>query len=282
VKNQRPAKKKQRRARPQPQQGHAPPNGQVDMTTAPNLYNLETPHREQGDKPKSAQDTDARQSNQGATTPYRRIDKLNIALTLLFSFVVAVFTVFSTYYSSKQWEGIKQSLADAKETREIENRAWVNAESAELMKPIELPPNSRFSLFLNVTVKNTGASVATDGIAFFHVLPNWTPILSRDWNKPCETVDTQRAANEASDSSPWPVGFVLVPGQATKMPIGTSSDDITPEKAREGGFYVLGCITYKDQFNVMRQTRFCFRPASAIRDPSNVAFEVCNAFQGAS
>jgi hypothetical protein len=204
-------------------------------------------------------------------------------LPIIISALVLIAIAVQAYIYKKQWEAMRDALDEARMSRESGNRPWVNAESVELMKPIELPPSSRFSIFLNVTVKNTGTSVASDGIAFFHAMPNSTEILSREWNKPCETVDTQRDAIKASSQyNPWMVGFVLVPGQSTKLPIGASSDNISPDQARAGDFYVLGCMTYKDQFNTMHRTRFCFRPTSAIDDPANVTFGVCNAFQEAT
>jgi len=208
--------------------------------------------------------------------------------------VLAFFTlmaiVFQAYIYTRQWDAMRKqseimsaSIEEGIKTRELDNRAWVNAERAELIKPIDIPPAHRFSIFLNITVRNTGPSVAADGIAFIYALPNLTTILSRDWNKPCETTLTQRAAIEANRQyNPWPVGFVLVPGQTAILPIGTSSDDITPEQAKAGDYYVLGCATYRDQFGKMHTTRFCFRPIKETGNgPTGFHFEICNAFQSA-
>lgn len=194
--------------------------------------------------------------------------------------VMAAFTglIFLTYIASDYFLWSQMRLSQ--DALHASQRPWVNAASATLMKPLELPPK-RFSVFLNVVMRNSGVSVATDGIAFFYVAPNATETLDRTWKKPCETVDSQREAMRASHQV-WSTGFVLVPGESATLPIGTFSDDVPLDSIAAGLFYILGCATYSDSFGMPHRTRFCFMPTGPVTDPAKVTFKVCNAFQEAT
>ena len=132
-------RQKQTKAKAQPQQGHAPSGGQLVTSHAPAVDQINRPQDGQQYEPEAEQRSNERPGQHQSSKPYRRIDKLNIGLTLLFSGLVVLFTGISTYYSSKQWEAVKQSLVDARETREIENRAYVVVKGIELLRaPIKL------------------------------------------------------------------------------------------------------------------------------------------------
>jgi hypothetical protein len=168
--NQKPTKAKQGRPKPQPQQGHSPSNSQVVRADAPALDNLEAPHTEQGNKPHAAQRADARESQQEATRPYRRIDKLNIALTLFFSFVIVVFTGVSTYYSSKQWEVMDRTI-------QIENRAYVSVHKGSLGKELKVGEPASAVVFLVHKGNNPGMKARVESSIKFVDAPIPEPMM---------------------------------------------------------------------------------------------------------
>jgi len=183
-----------------------------------------------------------------------------------------------------------QRSADTAQEQLINSeRPWANAEALEDVKLTFTPPGlvvreSQFTVFANVAIKNTGSSVASNGIAFIYAEPNETLILMQEWDRPCETVETQKAAMNLPNArkyGPWPVGFVLTPGDTTVLPEATTARNISYQEVLDGMFYILGCASYRDHFGIAHRTRFCFQPTTRVTDLSRVTFRICNAFQEA-
>lgn len=239
--NRKPTKTKKPQPKPEPQQGHSPSNIQVSRADSAPLNNLQSPHPEQSHKPQTTQGAVERQPNQEAAKPYRRIDKLNIILTLLFSGVVAIFAGISTYYSSKQWEGIKQSLADARATRNLENRAWVVFKETQNKEPISKTQPTTITVIL----QNMGATPAVN--ARVEVTMKYAPQEPETFVTPPD--ETMRGR------------YVLPPGKEfpvyVKLPALTDEDYFL---LTHGGYkyYLWGIVEYEDIFNETHRTRFCY------------------------
>ena len=211
---------------------------------------------------------------------YRSFAWMRRWLPIIFNGLIVVVVAVQAYIYKRQSDLMSVAIHESVETRELENRPWVNAESAELMQPMELPPRP-LSLYLRVTMKNFGTAAALDAMPYIHALPNSRVILSRSSNKACDRVEEQRKTVEEKDPhNPWPA-FALAPGQVTKLELATFSQEITAEQARAGDFYVLGCVTYKGLFRKLYRTSFCFKPTSKVEDPAYIVFEICNRFQKA-
>jgi hypothetical protein len=247
--NKKPTKTKQPHPKPQPQQGHAPSSSQVVRADAPPLNHLQSPNAEQGDKPQPAQNTGASQNDQDAAKPYRRIDKLNIILTLLFTAAITIFTGFSTFYSSKQWDGIKQSLEDARETREVENRAYVSVKTASLVT--ELKPGEPATVTIDYVNKGdtpalkAGAHVEMDFLA----------------KRVSEPLPDNSATTMVSSGVIHTDGVV-----GSDLSIPPVSEEVFTQ-FMEGRLllYVWGTVRYEDVFGKTHKTQFCFlrRPTGA-------------------
>jgi hypothetical protein len=160
---------------------------------------------------------------------------------------------------------------------QVSERAWVNAESIEILtSTVPGIGSDDLSIGARIAMKNTGKSTATDGFARMRIEPNDVKTPTKEWKRACQDIEPFRAAVE-SGSTPWPVGFVLAPGQSAPQVVGDTLRGLTADKMANG-YYILGCTTYKDQFDT-RRTTFCFQPNEP-SDPSK-GFTVCNGFQEA-
>ena len=153
-------------------------------------------------------------------------------------------------------------------------RPWITAQSVELIKPLLFPPNHRFNLEVKIILKNTGTSVATDGLAMPDAEPDYTAIISRNIHNSCDYANDMRLTK--AKNTPWETGFVLAPGDTVPVPATMGSDNISPDQIGRGQFYVLGCVIYADQYRIWHHTQFCFQPDAPVNDPANIKFRICD------
>lgn len=191
--------------------------------------------------------------------------------------LLAVYTAYTIkmYCTNKTAAGAAQDAAHtADQTLRMAYRPWVTAQSVTLLEPLTFPPQHRFNLKVVVNLKNTGTSVATDGIAMPDAEPDFTAIISKNVHRSCDTANGFRST-KARDT-PWETGFVLAPGDVLAVPATMGSDDISPEQIGKGQFYILGCVIYSDQYKTWHHTQFCFQPDSPVLDPSKIVFRLCD------
>ena len=150
----------------------------------------------------------------------------------------------------------------AEDTLRMAYRPWVNADSAELVGALRHPPHARFTLQVNLYLKNTGTSVAVDGLMMSWAIPDFTPAMSANIDKAWKEIENMRRVKQ--EGTPWETGFVLNPGGILECPVTMGSDDISYEQVARGDFYILGCIFYGDQFGTIHRTQFCFRPTQGV------------------
>ena len=239
--SQRQTKNKQRNAKRQPQQSHAPSAGQMVRADAPTLDNLKPPQPEEEQKPQPAKHSYLSENHQHSASPYRRIEKLNIVLTLIFSGAVAIFTAFSTYYSSKQWQAVMESLKDAKETREIENRAWVIVTGANMAREMKVgePP------IVSFVMANKGNTPARN-------VRVTSEVQIRDSPVPDGASVTVRGSMSAATIAPDAE-------VATFAPSNVVLDESTFAAVSKGQkhLYAWGVLQYEDIFGKAHVTSYC-------------------------
>ncbi|MFL6333249.1 MAG: hypothetical protein ACJ754_07915 [Pyrinomonadaceae bacterium] len=244
--NQKPTKTKQGTAKPQTQQSHSPAGSKVVRADPLALDSLQPPNPEKGNKPQPTQDAGAGQSDQKISKPYSRIETTNIALSLIFSFAIVVFTAFSTYYSSKQWEGLQQSLTDARETRELENRSYLFVKGANVGG--ELKEGGRVAALL--TFANAGQSPAQNVSVWVNVdfknspVPEPMPMFPDD------------ATQEPSYGVVGPQGEMNITSYYKGV---LTADKVGLINQRAETLYAWGIIEYDDIFQKRRKTEFCLR-----------------------
>ncbi|HEY5065630.1 MAG TPA: hypothetical protein VIJ04_12510 [Xanthobacteraceae bacterium] len=141
-------------------------------------------------------------------------------------------------------------------------RPWVIADSIVFARPISYTAD-RYDIQLNLMLKNTGPSIATDVFTVMRLEENLTTTLETNWNKTDE--DLRDRKENVIKQSKWPLGIVLAPGQFTPQPFGFGGPADKPGsppavKIRGRAYYFLGLIEYKDQFGLTHKTRFAFNP----------------------
>jgi hypothetical protein len=191
-----------------------------------------------------------------------------LALTILYGTMLFVLTGAYLYFL----QNLRfDKVANAAPTKTNDpNRPWVNAESVTLVKPLLSPPEGRFYLLVDVALKNTGQSAAVDGLIMAVVEADYTPTLSKNVRRACDSAREMQEVKEKN--TPWETGFVLAPGNTLTLPIGMGSDSISPEQIRAGQFYVLGCVVYRDEAKASHHTQFCFAPIGPITDQAKIGF----------
>jgi hypothetical protein len=186
------------------------------------------------------------------------------------TFVLAFFAALSAWIFYRQLDEMHQTLIQSQ-------RPWVNAEKFDAHR-MTLPPVGRFTIYGDVTMRNSGVSIARDGWVAMVAKANGYSDLKKEWDDACKTVSTSIKAGNA-----WPIGFVLDPNQSTQLPHSIQAD-FTAQQLRNG-FYLLGCAKYIDQFGILHTTRFCFRPDREVYGADGsvnpLEFQVCNGFQSA-
>jgi hypothetical protein len=158
----------------------------------------------------------------------------------------------------------------AKNTLQMAHRPWVTAQGIDLARPLEYPPQNRFHLQVNVILKNTGTSVTISGLAMAFAKPDDSRVLSTEIREIYESTKQMQTTKEKS--TPWETGFVLGPGSTLTMPMSMGADNISRDQVVQGRFYIIGCILYRDQFNISHRTQFCFQPEGAINNSSDFRF----------
>lgn len=186
----------------------------------------------------------------------------------------------------------EQQANIAADTLKKSQRPWVNAESF-MLDTHTYPPQGRFYIQGELTVKNTGPSIATEGWVMISAAPHFDRRwLAQHWDNACQAIDQLKIADSNETKRkvgdgipPPPYGFVLAPNQETKIELGAGSDDIDANDVTNRGFSVLGCIKYKDQFLMEHTTRFCFTPFTKSGEKfaanGEYTFWVCNGLQTA-
>jgi hypothetical protein len=244
-------KTKQDDAKHQAQKSYLPAGSKVIRPDALDLGDLQPPDAKHGDEPDSAQGTNAGHNQPKAAKPFGRVEKLNIALTLFFSFWVVVFTGISTYYSSKQWEGMRnqlgamsQQLKQAEETRAVENRAYLSVQEVRLDTPIRagIAPSA------HILYVNNGKTPAVNARASFCLEVVDNPLHGRLTFQGCPGDEIQIA---------------LLPGSPTRF-IPTRNRPLSDEEVRgivsdTKRLYIWGFVEYMDMFGVHQRYEFCNR-----------------------
>ncbi|MGA2337734.1 MAG: hypothetical protein WA383_21865 [Terriglobales bacterium] len=95
------------------------------------------------------------------------------------------------------------------------------------------------------TVKNYGLSPALHSA--FPSEPAYAPMESGETKTKIEQACTR---GDVLTTDPEGHGYTLFPGSS-------QSQDITIDGTRQTAVYLLGCLTYIDQFGKLRHTRFC-------------------------
>jgi hypothetical protein len=158
--SKKPAKAKQTHTKHKPE-GSKRPLGHE--TALPALDQFQDPHAGQSNKADAAYSTNTSQNSQEITKPFRRIELVNIVLTLIFSGLLVIATWTYTIYSRKQLDAVteqarlmNEGLKESVKTRELENAAFIGTKGAKWNQPLHVGEWQKIS----VTIINTGKTPA--------------------------------------------------------------------------------------------------------------------------
>lgn len=138
-------------------------------------------------------------------------------------------------------------------------------------------PRPNFNFAADASVRNYGQSEASDVFMTAFLTPTYSRFLEKALARVCTGTDNVRYNN----------GFSLAPTEITEQPLGIQGgNDIDDKTFLLGNYFVLGCISYTDQFKMTYKSKFCFRPTehAASGNPDDVVavpLTACNFFDKA-
>lgn len=171
----------------------------------------------------------------------------------------------------KQAEAAIKSNEAAIDALHQSQRPWVTV-SAEDIQSADVSTQRGFVVRFPLIVKNSGNSIAIS--AFVKAFPYREGDIFPNLQVPCREADKEMAS--MNETFKEPTGFIVAPGGEIKRSIIaqalTQLDKPLPhpiDLAPYNGsfsFYILGCVSYMDQFNLPRphHTRFCYQPRRTV------------------
>jgi hypothetical protein len=191
--------------------------------------------------------------------------------TMLLFFVTVIYSVISYFQwntSNKQARLMNISIEEAKTTRELENRAYMNVKQVSPIRPLlgkevvtpQTPPlQPERPAVVKITYQNTGASPA-NFVKVFAALEVWDRVMPT----PMPTIFSVESPSE-STSGPT-IETDVIRYTTTPLDKETVSAIILGKKR----LYAYGVIKYEDIFQKSHQTSFC-----AIYHPPTQEYIVC-------
>lgn len=157
-------------------------------------------------------------------------------------------------------------------------RPWIGTDF--ILPGTVLEISGRLEITANISLKNTGPSVALDGIMLPHLISSRAAALPNDIKDAWIRTETQLVARNNTE---WETGFVLHPTRShTHESVMGGSMPYSDMEARL--CYVLVCVIYRDQFGKEHRTQDCFNIRTQGLDvPANgIAFTAVPAHQKAT
>ncbi len=204
-------------------------------------------------------------------------------------------TISQTAASIRAADAAKTAADIADKTLKISKRPWIAVRGFEITETSFHVYHSDtkdlgdfYSVMGKITFANTGQSIALNGLSYFSIMPNLGTYLQKHWNM-CDWVAAQRRAIAGTKDNPWPLGFVLTPGDTEVMRLGGSGVGVTPDSygpilshamVDRGEYYLIGCTLYEDQLGTTHHVLWCFQPKvydAPQADPP--VLKKCEAFQ---
>jgi hypothetical protein len=175
------------------------------------------------------------------------------ALIAILTFIIAVTGIAYTIFSALQWVATRESVKTAGDALIQSNRPWVG-----VMYPLEITainwqakpvPTANYV----ITIKNYGPSIALRlSIAANAVSDSLTLLQVQD--QTCiRSWKISRGTTLEGQEVERMAGGMMFPSDSHGRHF---NDDPFPVSADSPRFWIIGCITYDDQFGNDRQTRF--------------------------
>lgn len=192
------------------------------------------------------------QQERAVNPPERRLRQLEVS----FTGAVALFALIQACVSCWQWQSLRQANELATRNAELSQRAWVVAQSFQIVK---LPTTSAEGLII-VTLKNVGNSPARIRYAS-NAFYSPSPIA--------------KSAAVVPQNQPTTEGTI---GPGGEVPVRSVLERIREDRASEIAngtlhLHIVGRISYDDQFEVPRETTVCRHLSDGILTACPLGFE---------
>jgi hypothetical protein len=172
-----------------------------------------------------------------------------------------------------EWRGQINAL-------KVDQRAWVGVDKAMTAEVIDLSA-SPYKIHSAVSLKNFGKTPAFDVTVQIWSGPE--DQLDVNSNLQCKVAEGISSGKIPRDSSAhaeagWPTfGKTIFPGEQVSEPTNLSGG--TAQK-----FFIVGCIAYRDAFQIRHRTRFCYRSPQNLENDAlknGDVFAPCNRYNDA-
>lgn len=177
-------------------------------------------------------------------------EPLTAWLTVFFSFLIVVVTaiytaatIAYTRVAGRQLRVMEETLAVARDTMEISQRAYAAVSDLNLVDAIRVGTPTTYSIDFTNNGLTPAHDVETEQSSFFHV-----GMLQENFDYP-------RAQTPPSRGT-WHSKAAF--SRTLANPSNLTAEDIANYEAGRLRFYVIGRIKYRDVFGKEHQTRFCF------------------------
>lgn len=162
---------------------------------------------------------------------------------------LTVLVVIAAFWSAFIFQG---QLTAARDTLVIAQRPWLGIDSS----PAIVVEGAHWKIVFRV--KNYGPSPALHS-----VFASGTDNAPIDFSAAERTIKQACARGEALTNDPEGHGYTIFPGSSQPQ-------DITIDRSQTA-VYLLGCLTYLDQFGALHHTRFCQFAGSPLHQGTELA-----------
>jgi hypothetical protein len=215
----------------------------------------------------------ARQQAQARRKNIFEIVGILIALALL------IVTSRYAYYAKQQRDAMIRQNEISYDALVRSQRAWIGPSQAIKIDSYDLgPPQIR--LQYRVFLKNFGGTVALNVLPTVSAAPG-NDRLDAAMRANCQLAERAFKGEFISGQSPPPggkLGQTIFPTEERRIPYG----DGEPSDPKLTVLYIVGCVFYRDQFNITRRTQFCFETPGLAKDfRSSQDLVYCNVYDNA-
>jgi hypothetical protein len=193
--------------------------------------------------------------------------------TVVLTLLIAGAAIYSAWIFQGQLDEAHNALIQTQ-------RAWVGPRQPIRIDFYNLgPPEivARYTVFM----KNFGPTVALNVIPIVSIAPGHDQLDQR-MKSSCDVAEQFSTGKVMPGNDPIPggrMGQTLFPTEERDIPYADSG----PSDAKLTVMYIVGCIAYRDQFDIRHKTRFCFETPGLAKafDPTSNALVHCNVYNDA-
>jgi len=230
---------------------------------------------------KSAPTTNETDNPDNSNNPSRTLAwlKKHVTATLVVELLVLLVGIKVACIYSGQLDQMIQQNNIAHDAMVRSQRAWVGPSQPIKIDSLVLGP-PEVKLQYRVFLKNFGPTVALNVLPGVAAAPGHDR-LDQTMKVQCQLAEQMFKGEWMRGTEPPPggkLGQSIFPTEERRIPYGNSG----PSDPKLTVLYIVGCVFYRDQFNITRRTRFCFETPWLAKDfKSSQELVYCNVYNDA-